>query len=130
MAQNISQIDSTFQTVLIPPFFETASYELAQEWGSRIAVHSGRARGLYGLGTVSAEGTTIDFPVGYFNTIPITDVMIYRPPYDAGYFEPVAEGTLTKWFFTPLLDYWIVGSTSLFISPGTATIIGWRAYGV
>ena len=63
----------TFYTTLEPPGFSGfAGGALHQTWGSRITEHSGRARGLSAVGTLSRNGTLlVTFPASYFSFIPI-----------------------------------------------------------
>jgi hypothetical protein len=126
MAQNIDQTKCKFYLELIPPLSGTVSYELSIGWGSRLVVHSGRARGLYAIGTVQTGGTTITFPSGYFSDIPIVDVMRSNSS---------TVGTFTLDCATSLeqkspYEYIAVGTDNFFLYVTSYCTIAWRAYGV
>ena len=77
MAQDLLFENCQYYRTLIPPIGGTISYELGTAWGSRIAVHGGRAQGLHGMGTLSSVATTIKFPDNYFVNIPIIEINVY-----------------------------------------------------
>jgi hypothetical protein len=74
MSANIDFTKTRFYTGVQPPVSASTSYQLTAEWGSRMAIMSARSHGIGAMGTVSAAGTRINFPVGYFTDTPIFEV--------------------------------------------------------
>jgi hypothetical protein len=134
MAQDIDFSSCKYYTELIPPISNTVGYELSQEWGSRIAVHSGRAHGLTGMGTVLAAGTYIDFPSGYFSNLPCIEVSEVIPanPYTtisplaglAFFARVVANSPYTH------VDYGYISVNGFWILPTVDSVVSWFAKGV
>jgi hypothetical protein len=149
MAQDIDFSSCKYYAELIPPVSDTIGYELSQEWGSRIVVHSGRAHGLMGMGTVLAIGTYIGFPSGYFNNLPIIEVsqLVAAVPGLDTYpmsGSPISGSGLA--FFTRIvshspyaaldfpseyiIDYGTITVNGFHIQPTVDSVVSWFAKGV
>lgn len=123
-----SNVYGTFYREVKPPdFFNGLNTGMLHHiWGSRMAEMSGRVRGLSAIGTLenvdafTVVATTIRFPDGYFNNIPIVEVN-YIPNK-----HPFKK--INQRFLEPLQTPGIVWNNSYF-NPSKFTVTGIGTFG-
>jgi hypothetical protein len=133
MAFDINSNGGKFITGIKPPFSDSESYQLSYEWGSRIAVISGRMMGLHGYGTVESAGTTISFPNGYFTDTPLFEgcylkqnISLYGTVVGSAFTKCQTSGDSISWGIT------FNGTSSLTLTNnyGTSIVLSWLIRGL